>query len=125
MLNYCKYMLFLLIMVVGSTITLEQSHAQKAIVNFSTIECIDSNSTSSTCTDGKLPKPIQPVKKKQTNKRLLVSKRAPFTVASCGINVFFANNNSIRFQESTQSYSYPINGYTQALITHNSLFYLF
>ena len=125
MLNYCKYMFFLLIIVVFSTITVEQNHAPQTIFNFSTIECIDSNSTSTTCTDGKLPKPIQPVKKKQTNKRLLVSKRAPFTVASCGINIFFANNDSICFQESTQPYSYPINGFTQALITHNSLFYLF
>jgi hypothetical protein len=125
MLKYCKYMLLLLVIVVCSTITVEQNHAQKAIFNFSTIERIDSNSTSTTCTDGKLPKPIQPVKKKQTNKRLLVSKRAPFTVASCGISIFFANNNSTCFQESTHSYSYPINGFTQALITHNSLFYLF
>lgn len=125
--SYCKYILSLLVLIIALTIfNTKQLYAQNSITNeIETIETNEGNLIGNTINDGKLPKPIQPVKKKQSYKRLLVSKRAAFTEINCGILAFFAHQNKVLSAAPYTHQEQLINSFFRTLIKHNSLYYLF
>lgn len=124
--RYCKYIFIVFVLIIVNAIfNTSQLFAQKTFHEVEIVETHDGNLMNSSITDGKLPKPIQPKKKKQSYKRILVSKRAPFTEVNCGVYTFYSQQNNANFQITSLNQIYSINSYTQALIKHNSLFYLF
>lgn len=125
--HFCKYILTLFVLIIVNAIfNTSQLFAQTVTNEVEIIETHDGSLVNCFITDGKLPKPIQPLKKKQAYKRILISKRAPFTDSSCSINNNFTYQQSIAtFQAPILNQVYSINSYAQALIKHNSLFYLF
>jgi len=126
MFKYCKYIVILFFATLFSVNLTQDS----SIVTAPSISGQLSNNTfcntqlCSTSTDGKLPKPVQPIQKKQATKRL-IGKRVLVSAIHLAQNTASSYNNGFYSQLYVVAQSYHISFYKQAIMYYCSLQYLF